>query len=94
MEKIDVQTMLTIIGVLVAAIVALSASGMVGFFLVIRQNANALEKVFLSASPETQAIIRDIVVKGREVAKAVDEGFDIAEQITDGNLDEAAAGNG
>lgn len=82
LQNIDIQTLLGIINVLILALIALSATGVAGMFVALRQNKHAFEMVYRSISPETQAIIRDIILHGKPIAEAVKEGFDLADEIT------------
>lgn len=90
MENLNValvQQVLTLVTVVVLAAVALMTVGFGGFILVIRQHGNAIEKIYLSASPETQKIIRDIATGVKQVGQVADE-------LTDGVLEGETNPNG
>ncbi len=72
--------LVTLVAVLVLALAALGTAGLAGLFLTLRQNGRLLEHLYQSASPETQKLIRDIVL-------AVQQGADLAEELTDGDPD-------
>jgi hypothetical protein len=76
MENVNVEMVkqiLQLVTVVVLAAVALMTVGFGGFILVIRQQGNAIEKIYLSISPESQKIIRDIVLGVKEAAQVADE---------------------
>lgn len=90
MEQINVELVkqvLSLVTVVVLAAVALLTVGFGGFILVIRQQGSAIEKIYLSISPESQKIIRDIVLGVKEAAQVADE-------LTDGVTSEAIGGQG
>lgn len=76
-----VQQLLTLVTVVVLATAALLTVGFGGFIMVIRQHGSAIEKIYLSASPETQKLIRDIATGVKQVG-------DVADKLTDGVIDE------
>ena len=75
-----------LISIVLTVGIAGGAGGAVAIIRAVRQNDTikyAMEKLYLSASPETQQIIRGVVV----VAK---EGAELADELTDGSLPDAA----
>ena len=79
MENINVETaqqFINLVSIVVLALIALFTVGFGGFILIIRQNRDMVEKLYLSASPETQALIRDIVKYAKELATVADEVTD------------------
>lgn len=84
MESMDVQAVMTIVSAAVVLIFAafglVTAGGVAAFLAILRSNKRALELAYQALPPEAASVIR-------EIAKALKEIGDLADDLTDGRLD-------
>ena len=85
MESIDVQALSAIVSAAVvlvfAAFTLVTVGGFAAFLAILRANKRALELAYQALPPEAAKVVR-------EIARALKEVADLADDITDGTVTE------